>query len=186
MQRLHCIPGQVHTFHRRVCVLQRNVAVQGLFAASQTTLTGLCVPASQADVRRCAERIARTQAPEVSQPFSERAERLCTNIDAMIGHVARIANQERFWPDQLKRMRAELRYDHVLVKSDYWKKFAGTATKQGPHPCLYLVTCTPTCIHLHKHTHARTHTRKMQNTTEAECGDSLGVVPSPTRGCGGG
>jgi hypothetical protein len=49
----------------------------------------------------------------------------------MVGHVGRIANQELYWPAQLKSMREELRYDHVLLKSDYWKKFAGTATKQG-------------------------------------------------------
>ena len=31
----------------------------------------------------------------------------------------------------MRSTKEKLRYDHVLLKSDYWKKFAGTATKQG-------------------------------------------------------
>ena len=43
--------------------------------------------------------------------------------------------QERYWPDKLDHMRKNLEYDHVLLKSDYWKKFEGTVLKQGtPHP----------------------------------------------------
>ena len=31
----------------------------------------------------------------------------------------------------LDTMRREKQYDHVLLKSDYWKKFEGTVLKQG-------------------------------------------------------
>ena len=85
------------------------------------------------------------------------AQQVCQAIDVIIAHNARIVNQERFWPDALERMRqgkhpnphpmhspspasshtlTEKQYDHVLLKSDYWKKFEGTALKvnRNPHP----------------------------------------------------
>ena len=39
--------------------------------------------------------------------------------------------QERYWPHLLERLREDKEYDHVLMKSDYWKKFEGTVIKQG-------------------------------------------------------
>jgi len=60
-----------------------------------------------------------------------RARDVCKSIDIMVGHTARTANQERFWPASLDKMKANLEYDHVLLKSDYWKKFEGTVMKQG-------------------------------------------------------
>ena len=48
----------------------------------------------------------------------------------MIGHTARIVQQEKFWPSVLEKMRKDKEYDHVLLKSDYWKKFDGTVLKQ--------------------------------------------------------
>lgn len=56
---------------------------------------------------------------------------LCDAIDTIVGHNARIVNQERFWPAALDRMKDRKQYDHVLLKSDYWKKFEGTALKVG-------------------------------------------------------
>jgi len=49
----------------------------------------------------------------------------------MVGHTARIVNQERFWPSALEKMRKDKDFGHVLLKSDYWKKFEGTALKVG-------------------------------------------------------
>ena len=60
-----------------------------------------------------------------------RARDVCTSIDIMVGHTARTSNQERYWPELLDKMRTNLEYDHVLLKSDYWKKFEGTVMKQG-------------------------------------------------------
>ena len=60
-----------------------------------------------------------------------RAEDLCQSIDIMVAHSARIVNQERYWPDVLDKMRRSKEFDHVLLKSDYWKKFEGTVLKQS-------------------------------------------------------
>lgn len=56
---------------------------------------------------------------------------VCKSIDIMVGHTARTKNQERYWPDLLDKLRENKEYDHVLLKSDYWKKFEGTVMKQG-------------------------------------------------------
>ena len=60
-----------------------------------------------------------------------RAKCICESIDIIVGHNARIVNQERFWPALMEEMRENKRYDHVALKSDYWKKFEGTALKVG-------------------------------------------------------
>ena len=60
-----------------------------------------------------------------------RANDLCHSIDIMFAHSARMVNQERYWPDMLDKMRQSKEFDHVLLKSDYWKKFEGTVLKQG-------------------------------------------------------
>ena len=60
-----------------------------------------------------------------------RAKDVCENIDIMVGHTARITNQERYWPDMLNKLKASKDYKQVLLKSDYWKKFEGTVMKQG-------------------------------------------------------
>ena len=44
-----------------------------------------------------------------------RAKDVCTSIDIMVGHTARIANQERYWPDVLEKMKSSLDYNQVLV-----------------------------------------------------------------------
>lgn len=79
-----------------------------------------------------------------------RAKDLCKSIDIMVGHTARTKNQERFWPDLLDNLRKHKEYDHVLLKSDYWKKFEGTVMKQGSD---YVCVChEPKCIqHQPKH-----------------------------------
>ena len=78
-----------------------------------------------------------------------RAKDVCHAIDTMVGHTARINNQERYWPDLLEELKTNLDYKQVihilylfyfvysnsdvtqvLLKSDYWKKFEGTAMKQ--------------------------------------------------------
>ena len=65
-----------------------------------------------------------------------RARSVCESIDTMIGHTARLVNQERYWPEMLDRMKGcpgegrKPEYDHVLLKSDYWKKFQGTVTSK--------------------------------------------------------
>ena len=58
-----------------------------------------------------------------------RVEQLCASIDAMRAHVARVAAQEKFWPDMLAELRVKKDYYQVLIKSDYWKKFEGTVSK---------------------------------------------------------
>ena len=59
----------------------------------------------------------------------------------------RIENQERFWPAALEKMKAGNQYGHVLLKSDYWKKFEGTALKVcNPDPD----TLTLTLNHTHR------------------------------------
>ena len=52
-----------------------------------------------------------------------RAERLKGSIDFMVGHVARVTVQDRFWGDVLQGMRDRSDYTHVALKSDYWAKF---------------------------------------------------------------
>ena len=68
-----------------------------------------------------------------------RARSVCESIDTMIGHTARLVNQERYWPEMLDQMKGcpgkdgegrKPEYDHVLLKSDYWKKFQGTVTSK--------------------------------------------------------
>ena len=76
------------------------------------------------DLMRCAERTK-------NENLVGRARAVCECIDTMVGHTARIVNQERFWPHTLDKMRKDKEYDHVLLKSDYWKKFEGTVMKQG-------------------------------------------------------
>ena len=78
----------------------------------------------KADLMHCAEA---TQ----DEQILGRARDVCKSIDIMVGHTARTANQERFWPQQLDNLRKNFEYDHVLLKSDYWKKFEGTVLKQG-------------------------------------------------------
>jgi hypothetical protein len=70
----------------------------------------------QKDIRKCTERVVSTQPVEISKGLQERVELLCNNIDVMVGHVARIANQDRYWPDQLKEMREAKMWDHVLLE----------------------------------------------------------------------
>lgn len=75
------------------------------------------------------------------------AKNVCQAIDVMVGHTARIKNQERYWPDLLEKLRLCKEYDHVLLKSDYWKKFEGTVMKQGlgyPNPSSNRIPHTPT------------------------------------------
>ena len=60
-----------------------------------------------------------------------RAKDVCESIDIMVGHTARISNQERYWPDMLNKLKSSMDYNQVLLKSDYWKKFEGTVMKQG-------------------------------------------------------
>ena len=76
------------------------------------------------DLILCAEK---TKCPEIVG----QARHVCQSIDTMVAHTARIVNQERFWPYELEEMRSKKQYDKVLLKSDYWKKFEGTALKQG-------------------------------------------------------
>lgn len=71
------------------------------------------------DLLLCAHR---TKCPDMLG----RAKCVCESIDIMVGHTARLVNQERFWPLLMEEMRTLKRYDHVAVKSDYWKKFEGT------------------------------------------------------------
>ena len=60
-----------------------------------------------------------------------RVKDVCQSIDIMVGHIARVTNQERYWPDMLDELKNKLDYTQVLLKSDYWKKFEGTVMKQG-------------------------------------------------------
>jgi hypothetical protein len=96
------------------------------------------------DLMKCAEAAADEQ-------ILGRARDVCHSIDIMVGHTARIVNQERYWPAMLDKMKNGLEYDHVLLKSDYWKKFEGTAMKQGKqkvtltHPLHLTLTLTITC-----------------------------------------
>lgn len=76
-----------------------------------------------------------------------RAKDVCKSIDVMVGHTARTSNQERYWPDMLDKLKKELDYESVLLKSDYWKKFEGTVMKQG-----LLRNNTHSC-NTHTHTH---------------------------------
>ena len=76
------------------------------------------------DLLLCA---GRTKCPELL----DQAKAVCECIDTMVAHTARIVNQERFWPAELDEMRRMQQYDKVLLKSDYWKKFEGTALKVG-------------------------------------------------------
>ena len=76
------------------------------------------------DLMWCAERTK-------SEELVGQAQAVCESIDIIVGHTARIVNQERFWPHVLDKMRKDKEYDHVLLKSDYWKKFEGTVMKQG-------------------------------------------------------
>ena len=49
-----------------------------------------------------------------------RATDVCTNIDIMVGHTARIANQERYWPDLLQKLKEAMDYNQVVSWSWYW------------------------------------------------------------------
>ena len=49
--------------------------------------------------------------------MAKRVQVLCTNIKYYVGHQARVVNQERFWPDLLRRMKDERLYDRVAIKS---------------------------------------------------------------------
>ena len=71
------------------------------------------------DILKCAEKTE-------DEDILGRSRALCESIDTMIGHTARQVNQERYWPELLDRLRESKEYDHVLLKSDYWKKFEGT------------------------------------------------------------
>ena len=76
------------------------------------------------DLMWCAERTK-------SEELVGQAQAVCESIDIIVGHTARIVNQEKFWPHVLDKMREGKEYDHVILKSDYWKKFEGTVMKQG-------------------------------------------------------
>ena len=67
-------------------------------------------------------------------------------------------HQERFWPDLLAEMRQKKEFDHVLIKSDYWKKFEGTVLKQGKTLTLALNLCTYPSL-----THSLTHPAKCKS-----------------------
>jgi hypothetical protein len=68
-----------------------------------------------------------------------RAKDVCANIDLMVGHTARIANQERYWPEQLEKLKKSLDYTQVLAR---WGK-------PNPHPIIILpLTRTLTQNHL--------------------------------------
>ena len=87
------------------------------------------------DLLLCARR---TKCPDLIG----QAKSVCESIDIMVGHNARIVNQERFWPAALDKMRVNKDYGHVLLKSDYWKKFEGTALKVGT-PCHHATISKP-------------------------------------------
>ena len=80
-----------------------------------------------------------------------RAKDVCRSIDTMVGHTARISNQERYWPDLLEELKVNLDYKKVLLKSDYWKKFEGTVMKQGCSVmiCMHVICYVYICIGLH-------------------------------------
>lgn len=86
-----------------------------------------------------------------------RAKDVCKSIDIMVGHTARISNQERYWPDMLDKLKKELDYESVLLKSDYWKKFEGTVMKQGLLRSglgqWYSGIVGPTCRNITRHLH---------------------------------
>lgn len=78
----------------------------------------------KADLMKCA------QASQQDEIIG-RVKDVCQSIDIMVGHIARVTNQERYWPDMLDELKNNLDYTQVLLKSDYWKKFEGTVMKQG-------------------------------------------------------
>ena len=107
-----------------------------------------------------------------------RAKDVCHSIDTMVGHTARISNQERYWPDLLEELKVNLDYKKVLLKSDYWKKFEGTVMKQG---CSVMI-----CMYrfvLITNTHTYPNRRKMQERTEAIRRDSQCMVSDSARDC---
>ena len=80
--------------------------------------------------------------------------------------------QERYWPDLLDKMRSAKEFDHVLLKSDYWKKFEGTVLKQGIYMYVYSnPTYNPITVSPYNPIDS-----KMQDGTQAECGDTLCLV----------
>lgn len=44
-----------------------------------------------------------------------RAKDVCENIDLMLGHTARIANQERYWPEQVEKLKKSMDYTQVFT-----------------------------------------------------------------------
>ena len=60
------------------------------------------------DLMKCAE------ASEQDEIIG-RAKDVCKSIDVMVGHTARITNQERYWPDMLETLKKNLDYKQVCV-----------------------------------------------------------------------
>ena len=48
-----------------------------------------------------------------------RAKDVCQAIDTMVGHTARITNQERYWPDLLQELKTNLDYKQALNPDPY-------------------------------------------------------------------
>ena len=44
-----------------------------------------------------------------------RAKDVIESIDIMVGHTARIANQERYWPEQLDKLRKSMDFTQVTL-----------------------------------------------------------------------
>ena len=49
------------------------------------------------------------------QQIMGRAKDVCHAIDTMVGHTARITNQERYWPDLLGELKTNLDYKQVHI-----------------------------------------------------------------------
>ena len=55
--------------------------------------------------------------PATKDDVTKRVHDLCNNIKYYVGHQARVVNQERYWPDLLRRVKEERLYDRVAIKS---------------------------------------------------------------------
>ena len=98
---------------------------------------------------------------------TKRVAGLCGNINFYVGHMARMVNQERFWPDLLLRMKEQQMYDHVAVKS------VGNHT----HNTRTLTHTHTMCAGLLEKVRGDSHERgKVCDAAEAERGDALSLV----------
>lgn len=52
------------------------------------------------------------------------------SITKFSAHMQRVSNQNRFWSDRLDAMATNKEFDLVMVMSDFWKKFEGTAMRR--------------------------------------------------------